>query len=113
MFDKHCKASKEDILNSIRGISWEISQKQRMNIMQKHIDYLDKSIQNVKNIINSIISQYESAINLLCSIPGIKRNSAITIISEIGTDMSQFSSHREALWAKTKNSQLGWGLIIS
>ena len=98
--DKHCKSSNEDILNSIRGISWEISQKQRMNVIQEHIDYLDKSIQNVKNIINSIISPYESAINLLCSIPGIKRNSAITIISEIGTDMSQFSSHyRLASWA--------------
>ena len=27
------------------------------------------------------------------TIPGIDRNSAITILSEIGTDMSQFSSH--------------------
>ena len=98
--DKHCKSSNEDILNSLRGISWEISQKQRMNIIQEHIDYLDKSIENVTNIINSIISQYEGAINLLCSIPGINRNSAITIISEIGTDMSQFSSHyRLASWA--------------
>ena len=98
--DWRCKSSNEDILNSISGTSWETSQKQCMNVIQEHIDYLDKSIQTVKEIINSIIAPYESAINLLCSIHGIKRNSAITIISEIGTDMSQFSSHyRLASWA--------------
>ena len=98
--DKHCKSSNEDILNSINGISWETAQKQRMNIIQEHIDYLDKAIKSVREIIDSIITPYESAINLLCSIPGIDRKSAITIISEIGTDMSQFSSHyRLASWA--------------
>ena len=98
--DKHCKSSNEDILNSISGISWEDAQKQRMNVIQEHIDYLDKSIKTVREIIDSIIAPYESSINLLCSIPGIKRNSAITIISEIGTDMSQFSSHyRLASWS--------------
>ena len=98
--DKHCKSSNEDILNSINGISWETAQKQRMNIIQEHIDYLDKAIKSVREIIDSIIAPYESAINLLFSIPGIDRKSAITIISEIGTDMSQFSSHyRLASWA--------------
>ena len=42
--DWRCKSSSEDILNSINGISWETSQKQRMNVIQEHIDYLDKSI---------------------------------------------------------------------
>ena len=98
--DKHCKSSSEDILNSISGISWEASQKQRMNVIQEHIEYLDKSIKTIREIIDSIVVPYESAINLLCSIPGIDRKSAITIISEIGTDMSQFSSHyRLASWA--------------
>lgn len=97
---KGCKSSNEDILNSISGISWEYAQKQRMNVIQEHIDYLDKSIKTIREIIDSIITPYESAINLLCSIPGIDRKSAITIISEIGTDMSQFSSHyRLASWA--------------
>ena len=42
--DKHCKSSNEDILKSINGISWETAQKQRMNIIQEHIDYLNESI---------------------------------------------------------------------
>ena len=98
--DWRCKSSNEDILNSISGISWQDAQKQRMNVIQEHIDYLDKSIKTVREIIDSIISPYESAINLLCSVPGVDCKSAITIISEIGTDMSQFSSHyRLASWA--------------
>ena len=98
--DRHCKSSHEDILNSVNGISWETAQKQRMSVIQEHIDYLDKAIKTIREIIDSIITPYESAINLLCSIPGIDRKSAITIISEIGTDMSQFSSHyRLASWA--------------
>ena len=36
----------------------------------------------------------EDAVQFLCTIPGVKRDSAITIISEIGTDMSQFSSSK-------------------
>ena len=60
-----CKSSSEDILNSINGISWETSQNQRMNVIQEHIDYLDKSIKTVKEIIDTIIAPYESAINLL------------------------------------------------
>ena len=98
--DKHCKSSPDDILNSIHGISWEDSQKQRMNIIQEHIDYLNKAIKSVTEIIDAIVKPYESAINLLCSIPGVNRKSAITILSEIGTDMSQFSSHyRLVSWA--------------
>lgn len=47
-----------------------------------------------------MVEPYEDAIQLLCTIPGIERNSAITIISEIGTDMSQFSnSKRLCCWA--------------
>ncbi len=72
--DKHCKSSNEDILNSICGISWEASQKQRMNVIQEHIDYLDKSIKTIREIIDSIVAPYESAINLLCSIPELTVN---------------------------------------
>ena len=37
---------------------------------------------------------YENAIQLLYTIPIVKRDSDITIIFKIGTDMSQFSSSR-------------------
>ena len=47
-----------------------------------------------------MVAPYESAIKLLCTIPGVGRASAITIISEIGTDMSQSSSSKRlCCWA--------------
>jgi len=46
-----------------------------------------------------MVASYENAITLLCTIPGVGRASAITIISEIGTDMSQFAnSKRLCCW---------------
>ena len=104
----HCKASSEDILNAITedilnaisGISWVDAQKQRMLAIQEHINYLNKEIESIRKIIDVLVKPYESYINFLCTIPGVDRKSAITIIAEIGTDMSQFSSHyRLAAWA--------------
>ena len=98
--DGRCKSSHEDILNAVNGISFVDAQKQRMMVIQEHIDHLDKSIKKIREIIDILIKPYEGYINFLCTIPGVDRKSAITIISEIGTDMSQFSSHyRLASWA--------------
>ena len=98
--DRRCKSSHEDILNAVTGISFVDAQKERMTVIQEHIDYLNKSIESVKKTIDVLVKPYEGYINFLCTIPGVDRRSAITIISEIGTDMSQFSSHyRLASWA--------------
>ena len=60
----------------------------------------DNRIAQVDEVIGRLVSEYEGAISLLCTIPGIDRRLAITIISEIGTDMSQFgSSKRLCNWA--------------
>ena len=98
--DGRCKSSHEDILNAVSGLSFVDAQKQRMNIIQKHLEYIDKSIKEIRQVIDVFVKPYEGYINFLCTIPGVDRKSAITIISEIGTDMSQFSSHyRLASWA--------------
>ena len=50
--------------------------------------------------LDELVAPYENAITLLCTIPGVDRSSAITILSEIGTNMSQFnSSKRLCCWA--------------
>lgn len=95
-----CKSSHEDILNSVRGISFTEAQKQRMTIIREHIEYINENINKLNEIINTIVAPYEGYINLLCTIPGVDRKVAITIISEIGTDMNQFSSaERLTAWA--------------
>jgi len=51
-------------------------------------------------MIESLITPHENAVQLLYTIPGIDRNSGITITSEIDTDMSQFSSSKRlCCWA--------------
>lgn len=97
---KNCKSSHEDILSSVNGIDFSLEQKLRINIIKEHINYLNKSIETLRNIIDELIVPYENYITLLCTIPGVDRNSAIIILSEIGTDMTQFSSHyRLTSWA--------------
>ncbi len=97
---KKCKSSHEDILSSVNGIQFTQEQKLRINYIKNHIDYLNNQIGSLRNIVDTMVMPYESYINLLMTVPGINRNSAITIISEIGIDMSQFSSHyRLASWA--------------
>ena len=97
---KNCKSSHEDILSSVNGITFTSEQKLRINIIKEHIDYLNNQINLLRDTVNTLVNPYEDYINLLMTIPGIDRNSAIVIISEIGVDMSQFSNHyRLSAWA--------------
>ena len=97
---KNCKSSDEDILNAVNGISFTDSQKMRIHLVEQHIDYLNTMIVGINAIIDNLIEPYEEYVNLLCTIPGVNRNSAITILSEITNDMSQFPNHyRLASWA--------------
>jgi transposase len=77
--------------------------KYRMRLVRSHMDYITAEIKDVDKQIEFLISSdpdYENAIQFLCTIPGVKRDSSITIISEIGIDMSQFcSSKRLCCWA--------------
>ena len=97
---KKCKSSHEDILSSVNGIQLTEEQKLRINIVKDHIDYLNNQIDKLNDIIDILVEPYESYIDLLCTIPGVDRNSAISILSEISNDMSQFKSHyRLTSWA--------------
>ncbi len=97
---KNCKSSNEDILSSVGGIQFTNEQKLRINIVKEHIDYLNNQINKLNDIIDTLVAPYESYIDLLCTIPGIDRNSAIGILSEISNDISQFKSHyRLTSWA--------------
>ena len=96
--------SKEDaVIESIEGYQMTDSQKYRIRLVRAHMDYITAEINDVDSMIESMISSdpdYENAIQFLMTIPGVKRDSAITIISETGIDMSQLcSSKRLCCWA--------------
>lgn len=100
---KRLKAKEDAVIESIEGYQMTDSQKYRMHLIRAHMDYITAAINDVDSEIESLIASdpdYENAVELLCTIPGVKYDSAITIISEIGIDMSQFySSKRLCCWA--------------
>ena len=94
------KKKASDVAEAIEGFSMTEEQKTRVRIVQGHFADIDKRIAELDETIGNLVSDYEGVISLLCTIPGIDRRLAITILSEIGTDMSQFgSSKRLCRWA--------------
>ena len=94
------KKKSDSVLKSIEGYSITDEQKFRMRIVRSHLDYITNAISQVDSSIDTMVEKHEGLISLLCTIPGVDRNYAITIISEIGTDISQFSfSKRLCCWA--------------
>jgi len=94
------KPKEDAVVDSIAGYSIAPAQKERIVMVKAHLDYVEKAVVMMDAGIDELVIPYESHISLLCSIPGIDRRSAITIISEIGTDINQFSSSKRLCrWA--------------
>ena len=100
LLKRSLKKKADLVIDAISGYQIAPAQKERMLMVRSHLDYVEKAIETVDRGIDAIVAPYESHISLLCSIPGVDRRSAITIISEIGTDISQFSSSKRLCrWA--------------
>lgn len=97
---KSCKASNEDIINAVSGIDLTPVQKARIHVIQKHMDQVNENINEINKLIDIMAKPFEDDINFLCQIPGVKRDSAIVILSEIGNDMERFQTARRITsWA--------------
>ncbi len=100
LLQRSLKKKADDVLEAIEGYEITPEQKTRIGIIRDHLHYIDALISRVDACIDVMVQKYEDYITLLCTIPGIDRSSAITIISEIGVDMAQFgSSKRLCCWA--------------
>jgi transposase len=65
-----------------------------------HLDFLDAQISDLTEAIGEQIAPFETAVELLCTIPGVQRRTAEVIVSEIGIDMSVFPTAKHlASWA--------------
>jgi transposase len=71
-----------------------------VSAMLAHLDFLDEQIDRLSDAVEEQLAPFAAAVELLCTIPGVQRRSAETIVAEIGTDMSRFPSERHlASWA--------------
>lgn len=97
---KSLKKKADEVIESIEGYQMAPEQKSRARLISSHLEFVKNTIGKLDNMLNVLAAPYESAIQLLCTIPGVDRASAITIISEIGTDMAHFSSSKRlCCWA--------------
>ena len=100
MLHRSLKKKAVAVVESIEGFQLTEEQKFRMLQVRHHMEYLQLAIEVMDTKLEMLMKPHAAAIKLLCTIPGMKRESAMTVISEIGTDMSQFeSSKRLCSWA--------------
>ncbi len=65
-----------------------------------HVEFLEASIERLGQEIEQRLAPFAEEVRLLQTIPGVSEAAAATIIAEIGTDMSRFSSDKHlASWA--------------
>ena len=93
------KTSKEEFRLALEGT---ITKHHRF-MLQMHKDSIaenEKLIARLDAEIDELVKQYQIEISLLQTIPGVAKDSAISIISEMGVDMSKFpNEHHLSSWA--------------
>jgi transposase len=93
------KASKEDIAKALTGRITPHHQFM-LKMIRKTIDENEKLITELDKQIDLSVGKYEVELQLLQTIDGVGRDTAITLISEIGVDMNAFQDeHHLASWA--------------
>ena len=101
LLQKTAKTKSDDIITSIQGFSIPDSTVVKLNASRNHLDSIKSTIESIDNEVDRIIdSEYRSYVDLAMTIPGISEISAKIIVSEIGIDMSCFSTSKKLCnWA--------------
>jgi len=97
--NRRCKTPIEEIQLAVDGMMCA-NQAEKLRIIRSHMDSLNLCKLNLESEILSVAERFLPQINLVSSVPGIQTFSAITIIGEIGVDMSVFETSRHLCsWA--------------
>lgn len=89
LLKKNLKSSPQEILDSVQG-NLTKEQNSKMKVCLNHYDNLLECINQIEEAVIPLLIPYQEQINLILTVPGVKDISAITILSEIGADMSVF-----------------------
>ena len=100
LLERNAKKKVKEVLQSLEGSHIESDQRLKMNIASQHMDQIDSHVRRLETEMAIRCIPYATLINLLLDIPGISYLSAMTIIAEIGTDMSVFETSKQlSCWA--------------
>ena len=87
--DGRCKTPSEKIQSAIDGLMCS-EQALKLKVIRTHMDSLELCKANLESVILALAEQFRPQIELVMTVPGVQLFSAISIISEIGVDMSVF-----------------------
>lgn len=101
LLQKSAKTKSEDIITSIKGFSIPDSTVVKLKSSREHLNSINDTIKSIDSEVDRIISsEYKEYVDLAMTIPGVSENSAKIIVSEIGIDMSHFSTSKKLCnWA--------------
>ena len=100
LIDGRVKASKDEVMDSIRGFNVLEEQKFKMTHAKSHMDFINDSINEIEAELFRRSRPYDAQIKRIATTIGITDLSALFILSEIGADMSAFESDKHiASWA--------------
>ena len=96
---KGMKATDEELQAAVNGNMCE-EQSEKLRIIRSHMDDLNRCKANLESLIISTTEKYLPQLELVMSVPGIQTFSAISVIAEIGVDMTVFPSSKHLCsWA--------------
>ena len=96
---KNLKHSPEEIQAAIDG-SICAEQAEKLRIIRSHMDNIAFCKANLESVILSLAEKYSHQLEIISTAPGIDTFSSISIISEIGVDMSVFPTDKQLCsWA--------------
>ena len=97
--DRRCKSTPEEVEFAINGVL-KPSSCVLLRFQLEKIERCDREIDEVYDLMLQLSEDYTWAIRIIESIPGMSTQSAIYVISEIGTDLSSFkTANHLAAWA--------------
>jgi transposase len=99
MVDQKVLHKVPEIMEAIDGVVSSV-QKKLLKAIISHIDDMTQRIKEMDDIIDGEMHRYDEAIKELEKVPGIGKQSAKTILAEIGLDMRRFMTAAHlASWA--------------
>ena len=99
-FRTNCmKATDEEIVEAVDG-NFCPEPTEKLRIIREHMSNLDLCKLHLQSLILSTAEKYVPEVDLICTVPGIATFSAVSVIGEIGVDMSVFPTSKHLCsWA--------------
>ena len=97
--DSRVKAPISEIQSAIEG-SICFQQAEKLRLIRNHLNALEACKTSLLALIDKCASPFQPQISFVMTVPGIQRSSAVSIISEIGVDISVFPTAKHLCsWA--------------